>query len=161
MLIEEIKKDLIIFQKEKRQIEVSSLRMLLSSIINKEKDKRMLLSSKFEKEELDQKSKLDDKEVLEVIFAEAKKRKDAISEYEKAKREDLIAIEKQELETFKKYLPAEMSDEEIKKIIKDILEEKKITDIKEIGVVMKEAIVRTKGLADNKKINMFVKELLN
>ena len=161
MLIEEIKKDLIIFQKEKRQIEVSSLRMLLSSIINKEKDKRMLLSSKFEKEELDQKSKLDDKEVLEVIFAEAKKRKDAISEYGKAKREDLIAIEKQELETFKKYLPAEMSDEEIKKIIKDILEEKKITDIKEIGVVMKEAIVRTKGLADNKKINMFVKELLN
>ncbi|MDD3046082.1 MAG: GatB/YqeY domain-containing protein [Candidatus Pacebacteria bacterium] len=161
MIIDEIKKDLIIFQKEKRQIEVSSLRMILSSITNKEKDKRLSLSSNFDGKELEEKSKLDEKETLEVIFAEAKKRKDAIYEYEKAGRQDLAEKEKQELETFKKYLPLEMSDEEIKKIVIEILKEKNITNMKEIGIVMKEAIIRTKGLADNKKVNTFIKELLN
>jgi len=161
MIIDEIKKDLIIFQKEKRQIEVSSLRMILSSITNKEKDKRLSLSLKFDGKELEEKSKLDEKETLEVIFAEAKKRKDAIYEYEKAGRQDLAEKEKQELETFKKYLPLEMSDEEIKKIVIEILKEKNITNMKEIGIVMKEAIIRTKGLADNKKVNTFIKELLN
>lgn len=161
MIIDEIKKDLIIFQKEKRQIEVSSLRMILSSITNKEKDKRLSLSSKFDGKELEEKSKLDEKETLEVIFAEAKKRKDAIYEYEKAGRQDLVEKEKQELETFKKYLPLEMSDEEIKKIVIEILKEKNITSMKEVGIVMKEAIIRTKGLADNKKVNTFIKELLN
>jgi uncharacterized protein YqeY len=160
MLIDQIKKDLINFQKEKRPIEVSSLRMLLSSIVNKEKQKRLKLSSNYSSEELDLKSKLEDQEILEVIFSEAKKRKDAIEEFKKAKRQDLVEKEERELNTLQKYLPEELDEEEIKKIVKEIIEEKKIIDMKQIGLVMKEALIRTKGLADGKKINTIAKELL-
>lgn len=160
MLIDQIKKDLINFQKEKRPIEVSSLRMLLSSIVNKEKQKRLKLSSNYSSEELDLKSKLEDQEILEVIFSEAKKRKDAIEEFEKAGRQDLVEKEERELNTLRKYLPEELGEEEIKKIVKEIIENKKITDMKQIGTLMKEALIRTKGLADGKKINTIAKELL-
>jgi len=160
MLIDQIKKDLINFQKEKRPIEVSSLRMLLSSIVNKEKQKRLKLSSNYSNEELDLKSKLEDQEILEVIFSEAKKRKDAIEEFKKAQRQDLVEKEERELSTLQKYLPEELGEEEIKKIVKEIIEEKKITNMKQIGTVMKEALIRTKGLADGKKINTIAKELL-
>lgn len=160
MLIDQIKKDLINFQKEKRPIEVSSLRMLLSSIVNKEKQKRLKLSSNYSSEELDLKSKLEDQEILEVIFSEAKKRKDAIEEFKKAKRQDLVEKEERELNTLQKYLPEELNEEEIKNIVKEIIEEKKIIDMKQIGLVMKEALIRTKGLADGKKINTIAKELL-
>lgn len=160
MLINQIKKDLINFQKEKRPIEVSSLRMLLSSIVNKEKQKRLKLPSNYSNEELDLKSKLEDQEILEVIFSEAKKRKDAIEEFKKAGRLDLVEKEERELNILQKYLPEELGEEEIKKIVKEIIEDKKITDMKQIGTLMKEALIRTKGLADGKKINTIAKELL-
>ncbi len=161
MIIDQIKKDLISFQKEKRQYEVSSLRMLISSITNKEKDKRLKLSSQYAGEELDLKSKLTDEEVLEVVSSEAKKRKDAIEEFKKAERADLLEKEEIELKSLQKYLPPEMGEEEIKWIVKDVIEEQKITDMKGIGIVMKEVLKRTKGLADGKKINSIAKELLN
>ena len=161
MIIDQIKKDLISFQKEKRQYEVSSLRMLISSITNKEKDKRLKLSSQYAGEELDLKSKLTDEEVLEVVSSEAKKRKDAIEEFKKAERADLLEKEEIELKSLQKYLPPEMGEEEIKWIVKDVIEEQKITDMKGIGIVMKEVLKRTKGLAHGKKINSIAKELLN
>ncbi|MDD2547920.1 MAG: GatB/YqeY domain-containing protein [Candidatus Pacebacteria bacterium] len=153
MLINQIKKDLISFQKEKRHREVSSLRMLLSSITNKEKDKRLELSAKYPYEELDLKAKLNDEEVLNVIFSEAKKRKDAIEEFKKAKREDLVQKEEIELKALQKYLPEELSDEEIKRILKEIIKEK---GTNQIGVVMKEAMIRTKGRADGKRIKQIL-----
>lgn len=153
MLINQIKKDLISFQKEKRHREVSSLRMLLSSITNKEKDKRLELSAKYSYEELDLKAKLNDEEVLNVIFFEAKKRKDAIEEFKKAKREDLVQKEEIELKALQKYLPEELSDEEIKRILKEIIKEK---GTNQIGVVMKEAMIRTKGRADGKRIKQIL-----
>ncbi|NMB47528.1 GatB/YqeY domain-containing protein [Patescibacteria group bacterium] len=153
MLINQIKKDLISFQKEKRHREVSSLRMLLSSITNKEKDKRLELSAKYSYEELDLKAKLNDEEVLNVIFFEAKKRKDAIEEFKKAKREDLVQKEETELKALQKYLPEELSDEEIKRILKEIIKEK---GTNQIGVVMKEAMIRTKGRADGKRIKQIL-----
>ncbi|HOI59761.1 MAG TPA: GatB/YqeY domain-containing protein [Candidatus Pacearchaeota archaeon] len=161
MIVDQIKKDLISFQKEKRQEEVSSLRMLLSSIVNKEKDKRLKLSSQYLGEELDLKSKLTDEEVLEVISSEAKKRKDAINEFKKAERIDLLQKEEIELKTLQKYLPPEMEEDEIREIVKKVIEEQKITDMKGIGILMKEVLKRTKGLADGKKINNIAKELLN
>lgn len=162
MIVDQIKKDLIGFQKEKRSTEVSSLRMLLSSIVNKEKDKRLKLSQEFSsEEELSLKSKLTEEEVLEVISAEAKKRKDAIEDYKKANRVDLIENETLELKTLQKYLPEEMSEEEIREIVKKVIEEQKITDMKGIGILMKEVLQKTKGLADGKKINNIAKELLS
>ena len=157
-MIEQIKKDLLLAQKEKQQTRVSTLRMLLSSITNKEKEKRMSLDCNIE--ELDEKSKLTNEEIMKVISSEAKKRKDAIDSYEKAGRLELKEQEEKELQVLEKYLPEQMSTEEIKKIVEQIISEKEIKDMQGIGIIMKEAMIRTKGNADGRGINTIAKELL-
>jgi len=161
MLIAQIKQDLISYQKEGRPEAVSSLRMVLSSIINKEKDKRLKLSSEYSDSELELKSKLTEEEVIGVISGEAKKRKDAMFEFEKAGRLDLKEKEEKELKILQKYLPEELSEEEIEKIVKQVIEDRGIKDMKEIGTLMKEVIEKTKGRADGKKINNIARKLLS
>ena len=93
-------------------------------------------------------------------MSEAKKRKEAISEYEKGGREDLLEKEKAELEVLEKYLPEQLSEEEIKKIAKEIIEKVEAKSIKDMGKVMAEMMTRVKGKADGSVVNKIVKELL-
>ena len=106
MLKEKIKQDLNNSLKENNQIKVSTLRLLLAAVFNKEKEKKY-------KERLKEEVGLTDEEIIKVISSEAKKRKEAISEYEKGERKDLAKKEKAELEVLKNYLPQQFSDEQI------------------------------------------------
>ena len=160
MIIEEIKKDLLSYQKEKRPAEVSALRMLISALVNKEKDKRALISEELTEEELSCRAKLTDEEIIQVISSEAKKRKDSIESFKSGGREDLAENEMGELKAIEKYLPEAMPEEEVRRIVGEVIKEKNISDIKEIGIVMKEAIARTKGRADGAIINKIVRESL-
>ncbi len=164
MLIEEIKKDLIGFQKDKNETAVSSLRMLVSAVVNKQKDKRLKISEKnpdFNEEELSEKSVLNDEETIEVISSEVKKRRDSILSFEKGGRNDLIEKEKAELEILKKYLPEEMGEEEIRNLIKEAIAKTNAQGMKDIGLVMKEISPKTKGRADGNLVAKIVKEELN
>ncbi|MDD3170580.1 MAG: GatB/YqeY domain-containing protein [Candidatus Paceibacterota bacterium] len=163
MLIEEIKKDLVASQKEKNETAVSSLRMLVSSVINKQKDKRLKISGEnpgFNEEELSEKSVLTDEETIEVISSEVKKRRDSILSFEKGGRNDLVEKEKAELEIIKKYLPAEMGEEEIRVLIKEAISKTSAQGMKDIGLVMKEISPKTKGRADGNLVAKIVKEEL-
>jgi len=111
MLKEKIQKDLNSALKEKKELEVSVLRLLLSAIFNKEKEKRYKISREkpeAEEKELEKESQLTDEEVMEVISSEIKKRKESILEFEKGKRMDLVEKEKAEMEVLQKYLPKEV-----------------------------------------------------
>jgi len=111
MLKEKIQEDLNSALKEKKELEVSVLRLLLSAIFNKEKEKRYKLSKEkpeFASEELEKESVLSDEEIIEVIFSEIKKRKEAILEFEKGDRKDLADKEKKEMRILQKYLPKEV-----------------------------------------------------
>jgi len=93
MLLENIKKDLVNAQKSKNEIRVSTLRMVLAAILNKEKEKRTKIAKQekeLEEKELIKKSQLNNEELIEVIFSEVKKRKEAILDFKKGKREDLV-----------------------------------------------------------------------
>jgi hypothetical protein len=162
-LREEIKKDLRKSLKRKEEIKTSTLRLLTSSILNKEKEKRLELSKKeeLEGEELEEKSKLNSEELLEVISSEVKKRKDSIVEYKKAGREDLANKEEQEAEILKKYLPEQMSGEEIEKIVKEVIQETGASSMRDMGKVMSVIMPKVKGKADGKEINNMVKKLLS
>ncbi len=164
MLIEEIKKDLIGFQKEKNETGVSSLRMLIASIINKEKDKRLKISGEnpgFNEEELGKKSVLTDEETIEVISSEVKKRRDSILSFEKGGRSDLVEKETKELEILKKYLPEEMGEEERRNLVKEAIIKTGARGMKDIGSAMKEISPKTKGRADGNLVARIVKEELN
>lgn len=149
--------------KAKREIEVSTLRLLLASILNREKEKRYKLAK--EKPELGEKelqegSQLTDEEIIEVVFSETKKRKEAILEFEKGKREDLVKQGKEEIEVLQKYLPEQLSEKEIEELARKIIEEVGAEDMKEFGKVMGNLMPKVKGKAEGQEVAQIVRGLL-
>lgn len=164
MLTEEIKKDLISALKEKNESAVSTLRMVTSSIFNKEMDKRVkILQAEpgLAEEQLKEKVKLSDEEVAEVVSSEVKKRRDSIAGFEQGGRDDLVAKEKAELDILMKYLPKELTEEEIIAIVRSAKEKTNAASIKDIGILMKEVSPQTKGKADGNLVAKIVKEELS
>lgn len=153
MLKEKIREDLKKALMEKRELEVSTLRMLNAAILNKEKEKRYQLKAEKDTELLDE-------EIIEVIFSETKKRKEAILEFEKGARPDLVSREQQELEVLQKYLPEPLSEEEIQKLAKEAIEKTGAKEIKDIGKVMAELIPKIKGRVEGSRASEVVKEFL-
>ena len=154
MIIEEIKKELLSSLKEKKEPNISVLRMVISAVFNKEMEKRVSLSG-LPEEEIKEKMKVTDEEMEAIIFSEVKKRRDSISEFEKGGRTDLVEKEKAEIDVLMKYLPKELTEEEIREIVKEA-----VSNNNDIGSVMKEVVPKTKGKADGSLVARIVKEEL-
>jgi uncharacterized protein YqeY len=164
MLKEKIETDFKEFYKAKKQIEVSVLRLLMADILNKEKEKRYRLSKEnpdLGEKELEEKSALADDEVLDIILSKIKKSEEAIAGFEKGKRQDLLEKEKKEVEFLKKYMPQQLSEEELKKIAEQVIRETKAENIKDMGRVMSELMPKVKGKASGSLISKIVRELLS
>jgi len=153
MLKEAIKEDLNQALKKGDEIKCSTLRMLLAAVLSKEKEKKY-------KEKIEEEVELADEEMIDVISSEAKKRKESIIEYEKGERQSLAEKEKAELEILQKYLPEQLSEEEIKQLIEEAIEKTGAQDIKDMGKVMAELMPKLKGRADGGLVSKIVKELL-
>ncbi len=132
---------------------LGTLRMLLASITSKEKEKKY-------KEKIEGDAQLTDEQVLEVIFSEVKKRKDAIVLYEKGNRPELAEREKKEVEILKKYLPEQLSEEELQKLVAESIVATGAKEIKDMGKVMADLNSKIKGKADAGQVSKIVKELL-
>ncbi len=164
MLKEKIETDFKQAMKERKEIEISVLRMLRADILNKEKEKRYNLSKEkpeLTEEELEKESSLTDEEILQVILSKIKKSKEAILSFEKGEREDLVKKEKEEIEVLKRYLPEQLSEEEIKKMAREVIEEIDAKDIKDMGRVMSNLMPKIKGRADGSLVSKIVKEMLS
>lgn len=163
LLKEKIQQDLKTALKEKKELELSVLRMLNNAILIKEKIKRYQKSKqnpKLKEKDLEKESNLDEQEIIEVISSEIKKRKEAIFLFEKGKREDLLEKEKKELEILERYLPEQLSEEEIKDLVQKTIEKIGAKEIKDMGKVMKELMPKIKGKADASLVSKIVKEIL-
>lgn len=163
-LKEKIEKDFQRALKERKEIEVSTLRLLKAAIFNREREKRYKIAKEnpqLTEEELERESTLSDEEIERVVISEVKKRKEAILEFERGKRKDLAEKERKEMEILKRYLPKEISKEEIEKILLEVIEKVKAKDMKDMGKVMKEAMARLKGKADGGVVAEIVKNLLS
>lgn len=150
--------------KERREIESSVLRMLKAEIFNREKEKRYSLSKEkpdLSSEELEKQSLLIDEEVLKVILSKIKKSREAIVEFEKGKREDLVKKEKEEIKILKKYLPSQLSEKEIRKMGKEVIGKIRAKDIKDMGRVMSELMPKIKGRAEGSLVSRIIKEILS
>ena len=104
--------------------------------------------------------KVDDSRVIEILAKEVKQRREAMLEFEKGNRQDLVDQSKAEMEILLEYLPQQLSEEELKQIVKDSANEAGANSIKDMGKVM--ALVRPKvlGRADGKKVSGLVKNIL-
>ena len=163
-LKEKIKIDLDKSLKTGEKLTLSTLRLLFSAIGNKEIEKRTKTVKKekdLSEKELIKKSQLEDSEIIQLILSEIKKRKEAISLYQQGNRKDLVEKEEKETEILKKYLPEQISDEELKKITKDTIEKVGASSLKDMGRVMKELMPKIKGRVEGSKVSQVVKELLS
>jgi uncharacterized protein YqeY len=146
MLKERIENDLRQAQKEKEKTTVSTLRMLNAAILNAE---IAAMRKKFQ-----------DEDVMTVIRQEVKKYKDSIEEYKKGEREDLVKKEEEELKILMKYLPAELSEEEIRKIVEEKVNELGASGPGDFGKVMGAVMKEIAGRAGGDKVGKIVKEML-
>lgn len=146
MLKEKLMEDLKSAMKEKNTNKKNAVQMVRTAILQIEKDKGI---------------EVEDEKILEIIAKEVKTRKDSLTEFEKAGRDDLIKQTQEEIEVLSTYLPKQLSKEELTEKIREIITQIGASSIKDMGAVMKEAKKQIGTAADGKTINEVVKELLN
>ena len=137
---------------------------LIDAIKNKDKDKLTTLrmvKGAMQLERINNKKEENEELLIETVSKQIKMRKESILEFEKANREDLIAATKKEIDILSEYLPKQLTEEEIDKIIDDIFDKVKPTSAKEMGIVMKEVTPLLKGKADMKEVSNKIKERIS
>lgn len=134
----------------------TTLRLLLDAIHKAE------IPSQKEAEAGDgeQRKNLSEEEILQVVASEAKKRREAIAEFKKGKREDLVAQEEAELEIIMGYLPQQLSRQEIEALTREVIQELGASDISQMGRVMGALMPRVKGKAEGGVVSQVVREIL-
>ncbi len=146
MLKDKLMEDLKISMKEKNEVRKNTVQMVRARILQIEKDNGI---------------KIDDEKIIEIIAKEVKGKKDALVDFEKAGREDLINQTNEEIAILQEYLPKQLTKEEIKVEVEKVIESVGATSLKDMGAVMKEAKSRIGAGADGRTINEVVKELLS
>lgn len=154
MLKQQIQNSTTEAMKDGDQFLVGTLRMLLASIQTKEKEKKY-------KEKIEGDAQLTDEQVLDVVSSEIKKRKDAIALYTQGNRPELAEREQKEINILIKYLPAQLSSEELKKIVAESIASTGAKEMKDMGKVMADLNPKIKGKADGGEVSKIVKELLS
>ena len=145
MLKEKLMEDLKDAMREKNNTRKNTVQMVRAAILQIEKDKGI---------------EVDDAKILEIIAKEVKSKKDALVDFEKGGREDLIAQTNKEIAILREYLPKQLTHDELVEKIKGVISKVGATSMKDMGVVMKEAKAEIGTAADGKSINEVVKELL-
>ena len=146
MLIEQIQEDLKNAQLARNEIRVSTLRLLLSEIHNLAIQKG---------------SEVSDQDVISVLQREAKKRKEAASGFRQGDREETALKEEAELKILEEYLPKQVSNEELTKIIEDTINEVGANTPSDMGKVMRAVMGKVQGRADGGTVSALVKERLS
>ena len=119
------------------------------------------LISEIKNREIDVGRDLVEDEIISIILTQVKKRKEAAIFFDKGGRKDLLEKENQEKKILQEYLPEQVSANDLKQRVQELISELGITDIKDLGKIMKTIIPEFKGRADNEQIKNLVTECLN
>ena len=144
-LKEQLFADLKTAMKEKDTLKKDIVQLIRSGILQYEKDNKV---------------ELDDEGVLDIISKQLKSRRDSLPDYVKSGREDLIEKLNKEIEILLSYLPEQLSEDEIQKIVAEAVAESGAASVKEMGKVMAIVTPKVKGRADNKVVGNLVRKML-
>jgi uncharacterized protein YqeY len=144
-LSERLNDDMKQAMKNQEKFKLSVIRMVRSAIKN---------------QEIDLRRSLEDNEVLDILSREIKQRKDSLQEFEKAGRDDLAKDIAAEIEIISVYLPEQLTEEEIKVIVQQTIQETGASSKAEMGKVMAALMPKVKGKADGKLVNQAVQQFL-
>jgi uncharacterized protein YqeY len=143
-LLEQLNKDMVVSMKNKDSFSLGVIRMAKGAI---------------QLEAINKKQELTNDDMVAVISKQIKMRNDSINEFQKAGRTDLVEQNQKEIDILNKYMPAQLSEEEINIIIQEAFDKLNPTS-KDMGLIMKEVSPKLKGKADMGKVNMLIKEKL-
>ena len=132
---------------------------LKSSMKNKETVKKSvitLIRASIKQYEVDNRVELDEEGIIDLISKQLKQRNDALEEFKKANRDDLVSETEAEIKVLKEYLPQQLREEELNEIVKETISEVGATSMKDMGKIMSAIMPKTKGRADGKLINKLV-----
>ena len=149
MLYETISNDMKEAMKAHDKDSLNTIRLLKSAI------DMYLVNNKMERHACS------DEIVIDIVSKQVKTHKESIEEFKKAGRNDLVDNLLKEVEILSKYLPEQLSEEEVRSKIEEVISSINATSIKDMGRVMKELTPIFKGKADMKLVNTIVKEKLN
>ena len=144
-LKDQLTQDMKSAMKQKEQVRLSTIRLVRAAMKNRE---------------IELGEELNDEEVIKVISTLVKQHKDSIEQFQKGGRDDLVEKEQAELEILESYLPQQLSEENVKALVKEAIEAVSATSMKDMGKVMKYIMPKVQGRADGKVINQLVKEHL-
>lgn len=140
-LTERLNNDMKQAMKDKDKVRLSVIRMVRTAIKNAE---------------IDQQRTLSDDEVIAVLNREMKQRRDSLQAFESAGRQDLVEEVKQEIQVLIDYLPAQMSEDEIRAVVREVIAEVGAAGKSDMGKVMSALMPKVKGRADGKLVNQIV-----
>lgn len=143
---EELLQDLKEAMKNKELVKKDTITMLRAAILQVEKDTQKELS---------------DSDICTIVAKEVKKRKESIEDYIKGGREDIVNQLEEEINVLSKYLPEQLTNQEIEALIKEAIENTKATSPREMGKVMQYLRPKIAGKADGKIVSDIVKNSLN
>lgn len=123
-------------------------------------DTLQLVLAAIEQIEIDEQKTLNEEEVMATVAKQAKQRREAIADAEKAGRTDLVAKEKAELAIIETYLPQMMSEDEIRVVASEVIAQVGATSLKDMGSVMGQLMPKLQGQADGRSISNVVRQLL-
>ncbi len=139
----------------------SDLKEAMKAKDTQKRDALRLLSSAIKQIEVDERRELSDEDIVAIIQKQVKQRNDSIAQYKEAGRNDLVAKEQAEIDVYQTYLPKQLSDEELRDRLQTIIEKVGADSMKDMGKVMGVATKELRGVADGKRINQMVQELLS
>ncbi|PWU18108.1 MAG: glutamyl-tRNA amidotransferase [Bdellovibrio sp.] len=143
---EKILADMKVAMREKDQVRLDTIRFLQAAIKYREIECRP--------------NPMTVEDVMSVIKKLVKQRKESIEQFQAAQRQDLVDKENTEVKILESYLPAQMSREQVDALVDQVVAEVKATSIKDMGAVMKAAIAKSQGMADNKMLSEVIKTKL-
>ena len=144
--IDDLQKEIMQAMKDKDTLKLNVLKMVKGAI---------------QLEKINNGRELNDELFIDVVVKQIKERSESIEEFKKGNRDDLVEKTQAEIDILNTYLPEQLSEEEVDKIIDEIFDNVKPTSQKDMGAVMKEATSRLKGQADMKLVSTKIKEKLS
>lgn len=144
-ILNQLNEDMKTAMRAKERDKLTTIRMIKASIQN---------------EEIKKGAELNDEEILAILSREKKQRLESFTEFEKAGREDLTEKLTAELEVVEKYLPEQLSDEEVRTLVKETIDEVGAESMQDMGTVMSNVMPKLQGRADGGQVNAMVRELL-
>lgn len=143
---EKLMEDLKTAMKNKDIVKKNTIQMIRAAILQTEKDKQI---------------ELDDNSILEIINKQVKQKNDALEQFKKTDRQDLVEQTELEINILKEYLPKQLSKEEVEQIVIDLSRTLGISDMKGMGTLIKSAKAKIGAGSDGKTISEVVKKVLN